>query len=64
MRYFDELKWPDSLRNTLYINLLERLIGEVEQVFHGKKEEMKAALAAVRRALRPGSGTAPPSTPS
>ncbi len=27
MRYFDELQWPDSLRNTLYINLLERLIG-------------------------------------
>jgi tetratricopeptide (TPR) repeat protein len=27
MRYFDELKWTDSLRNTLYINLLDRLIG-------------------------------------
>ena len=26
-RYFDEVSWPDALRRTIYMNLLDRLIG-------------------------------------
>ena len=27
MRYFDEVKWPDTLRRTVYMNLLDKMVG-------------------------------------
>ena len=33
LRYFDEIKWPEAMRRTVYMNLLDRMVnsGDVNQ---------------------------------
>lgn len=43
IRYFDEIKWPDVLRRTIYMNLLDKMVGggnlQVADRIHGEISE-------------------------
>lgn len=47
MRYFDEVKWPDTLRRTVYMNLLDKMVGggnlQVADRIHGEISEWATA---------------------
>ncbi len=46
-RYFDEIEWPDAMRKTVYMNLIDRMVqgGDVNQVENLLKDALEFAQA-------------------